>query len=157
MNGYKRSTNGESLYLFLSVHKSNFLSNIVINTAYYFHSVALLTKSKCKLSYSVNRQDPDYESSEESSFSDDESESDFEDFICPLSPGAKYPGDERVFVVYKSKLKELLISCAKCGFKINQNLIREGKNTGSQLILHTECGKGNFPHLVSILSKLLHI
>ena len=81
----------------------------------------------------------------------------FEEFICPLSPGLQYPSNERVFVVHKSKLRELLTSCAKCGFKINQNLIREGKNTGSQLILHTECEKGNFLHLISILGKLLQI
>ena len=83
--------------------------------------------------------------------------SDFEDFICPLSPGLKYPSDERVFVVDESKLGELLTGCTKCGFKINQNLIREGKNTESQLILHIECEKGNFLHLVTILGKLLQI
>ena len=81
----------------------------------------------------------------------------FEEFICPLSPGLQYPSNERVFVVHESKLRELLTSCAKCGFKINQNLIREGKNTGSQLISHTECEKGNFLHLISILGKLLQI
>ena len=135
----------------------NFLSNIVIIAEYFFYSVTLRTKSKYFVPYSVNRQDPDYDSCEESSFSDDESESDFEDFICPLSPGLKYPSDERVFVVYESKLRELLTGCAKYGFKINQNLIREGKNTGSQLILHIECEKGNFLHLVTILGKLLQI
>ena len=88
--------------------------------------MTLRTKSKYFVSYSVNRRGPDYDSCEESSFSDDESESDFEDFICPLSPGLKCPNDERVFVVYESKLRELLTSCAKCGFKINQDLIREG-------------------------------
>ena len=135
----------------------NFLSNIVINAEYFFYSVTLRTNSKYFVPYSVNRQDPDYDSCEESSFSDDESESDFEDFIFPLSPGLKYPSDERVFAVYESKLRELLTGCAKCRFKINQNLIREGKNTGNQLILHIECEKGNFLHLVTILGKLLQI
>ena len=32
-------------------------------------------------------------------FFDDKSKSDFESFACPLSPGAKSPSDERVFVV----------------------------------------------------------
>ena len=106
---------------------------------------------------SVNQQDPDYDSCEESSFSDEESESDFEEFICPLSPSLKYPSDERVFVVYESKLRELLTSCTKRGYKINHNLIREGKNTGSQLTLHIECEKDNSLHLISILGKLLQI
>ena len=142
------------LFLYADV---NFFSNVVINTEYYFYLVTLPTKSKYFVFYSVNRQDPDCNSCEESSFSDEESKSDFEDFICPLSPGLKYPSDERVFVVYESKLRELQTSCAKCVFKINQNLIREGKNTGSQLILHTECDKSNFLRLVSILGKLLLI
>ena len=34
-------------------------------------------------------------------------------------------------IVSESKVRELLTSRAKCGFKINQNLIRDGKNTGS--------------------------
>ena len=63
----------------------------------------------------------------------------------------------KVFVVYESKLRELLTSCTKCGYKIKQNLIREDKSTGSQLILHTECEKGNSLHLISILGKLLQI
>ena len=129
----------------------------MINAEYFFYSVTLRTKSKYFVSSSVNRQDLDYDSCEESSFSDDESESDFKEFICPLSPPLKYPSDERVFVVYESKLRELLTSCAKCGFKVNQNPIREGKNTGCQLILHIECEKGNFLHLISILGKLLQI
>ena len=120
----------------------------MINTEYYFYSVARRKKSKYFVSYSVNRQDPHYDSSEELSSSDDESKSDFR---------LKYPSDEKVFVVYKSKLRELLTSCAKCGFKINQNLIREGINSGNQLLLHIECEKGNFLHLVSILGKLLQI
>ena len=98
-----------------------------------------------------------YDYCEESIFSDEESESDYEDFICLLSPGLKYPSDERVFVVYESKLRKLLTSYTKCGFKINQNLIREGKNTGSQLLLHGEREKGNSLPLVSILGKLLQI
>ena len=116
------------------------------------------TAYKEQVSYSVNWQDPDYDSCEESSFSADESESDFGDFVCPWSPGAKYPYDERVFVGYQSKLREWLTSYTKCGFiKINQNLLKEGKISGSQFILHVECEKGNFLHPVSISSKLLQI
>ena len=142
---------------FLLHTEVNFLSNIVINTEYFFCSVTLRKKSKYFFSYSVNRQDLDYDSCEESSFSDDDSQSNFEEFVCPLSPDLKYSCDERMFVAYELKVRELLASCAKCGFKINQNLIRAGKNTGSQLILHIECENGNFLHLISILGKLLQI
>ena len=96
MNGYKSSTNPESFYLFPSSYWSQFLSNIVINIEHFFYSVTLCKKSKYFLFYCVNRQDPDYDSCEESSFSDDNSQSDFKEFICLLSPGLKYPSDERV-------------------------------------------------------------
>ena len=119
-----------SLFICFHLHTEvNFLSNIVINTKYFFLFRTLRKKCKSFLSYIVNRQDPDYDSCEESSFSDDDSQSDFEEFFCPLSPGLKYPSDERVFVVYESILRELLTSCAKCGFIINQSLIREGEKT----------------------------
>ena len=72
----------------------------MINAEYFFYSVTLRTKSKYFVSSSVNRQDLDYDSCEESSFSVDESESNFGDSFCPFSPGAKYPGDKRVFVGY---------------------------------------------------------
>ena len=68
----------------------------MINIEYFFYSVILCKKSKYFLFYCVNRQDPDYDSCEESSFSDDDSQSDFEEFFCLLSPGLKYPSDERV-------------------------------------------------------------
>ena len=108
-------------------------------------------------SYSVNQQDPDYDACKELSGSRGEFESDSEYFICPLSPGLKYPSDERVFVVYESKLRELLTSCAKYGFKTNQNLIREGKDTGNQLILHIKYENINFLQIASILGKLLQM
>ena len=122
-----------SLFISFFLHTEvKFPSNIVVNTEYYFYSAKLRTESKYFVSSRMNRQDPDYDSCEESSFSDDESESDFEEFICPLSPGLEYPSDNRVFVVYQWKLRELLTSCAKCRFKINQKQIREGKNNCSQ-------------------------
>ena len=78
---------------------------------------------------------------------EDETESDFENFFCPLSSGEKYTCDERTFLVYESSLRELLPSCARCGSHTNHNLIKEIKNTGSQLTLHIECVKGNFNFL----------
>ena len=96
----------------------------------------------------MKRGNPDHViTQEESNFSKDETESDFENFICPLSPGEKYTCDERTFLVYESSLRELLASCAECGSRINHNLITEIKNTGSQLTLHIECVKGNFNFL----------
>ena len=108
-----------SLFISFFLHTEvKFPSNIVVNTEYYFYSAKLRTESKYFVSSRMNRQDPDYDSCEE--------------FICPLSPGLEYPSDNRVFVVYQWKLRELLTSCAKCRFKINQKQIREGKNNCSQ-------------------------
>ena len=70
-----------------------------MNIEYFLYSVTLCKKSKYFLCYCVNRQDPDYDSCEELSFSDDDSQSDFEEFICLLSPGLKYPSDERIYSV----------------------------------------------------------
>ena len=96
----------------------------------------------------MKRDDPDYGIPEEEfSSSEDETESDFENFFCPLSSGEKYTCDERTFLVCESSLRELLASCARCGSRINHNLIKEIKNTGSQLTLHIECVKGNFNFL----------
>ena len=50
--------------------------------------------------YSVKRDDPDYGITEEElSVSEDETESDFENFVCPLSSGEKYSCDEKTFLV----------------------------------------------------------
>ena len=127
MNGYKSNTNGESLYLFHSEHlKSRFFQISWLILSITFIQSHWLERA------SINYlKDPDYESCEESSFFDEESESDFEDFACRLSPSARFPSNERALIVSESKVTELLTSRAKCGFKINQNLIRDGKNTGS--------------------------
>ena len=99
----------------------------------------------------MKRDYPDYDITEEElSSTKDETESDFEHCFCPLSPGEKYTSDERTFLVYKSSLRELLTSFARCGSCINHNLITEIKNTGSQLTLHVECVKGNFDFLFKV-------
>ena len=41
---------------------------------------------------------------------EDETESDFENFFCPLSSGEKYTCDERTFLVYKLSLTEMWVS-----------------------------------------------
>ena len=80
----------------------------------------------------MKRDGPDYGITEEElSSSEDEAESDFENFVCLLSSGEKY-----TFLLYESSLRELLASCARCGSRINHNLIAEMKNAGSQLTLH---------------------
>ena len=81
----------------------------------------------------MKRHDPDYGITEEelSSF-DHEIESDFENLVCPLSSGEKYSCDERTFLVYESRLRESFASCARCGSRINHNLITEIKYTESQ-------------------------
>ena len=63
-------------------------------------------------------KDPDYESCEESSFFDEESESDFEDFACRLSPSARFPSNERALIVSESKVTELLTSVQSVGLKL---------------------------------------
>lgn len=67
------------LYDEVSLH-----SNIVSNTEYYFYSVK---KSKNFITYRVNRQDAEYDLCKKLSFSDEESESEFENFVYPLPPG----------------------------------------------------------------------
>ena len=67
------------LYDEVSLH-----SNIVSNTEYYFYSVK---KSVNFITYRVNRQDAEYDPCKKLSFSDEESESEFEDFVYPLPPG----------------------------------------------------------------------
>ena len=67
------------LYDEVSLH-----SNIVSNTEYYFYSVK---KSENFITYRVNRQDVEYDPCKKLSFSDEESESEFEDFVYPLPPG----------------------------------------------------------------------
>ena len=63
----------------------------------------------------MKRADPDYGITEkELSSSEDETESDFENFVSPLSSGEKYTCDERTFLVYESNLRELLASCVRC-------------------------------------------
>ena len=48
----------------------------------------------------MKRDDPDYGITEEElSVSEDETESDFENFVCPLSSGEKYSCDEKTFLV----------------------------------------------------------
>jgi len=49
---------------------------------------------------------------------------------------------ERVFLVYESKLKELLRFCPTCGSIIIQDLIKEMQNEGSQLSLNLSCING---------------
>ena len=96
----------------------------------------------------MKKDHPEYGITEEElSSSEDETESDFENFVFSLSSGEKYTCDERTFLVYESSLRELLASCTRCGTCINHNLITEIKNTGSQLTLHIECVKGNFNFL----------
>ena len=74
MNGYKSSTNGESLYLFLSLYWSQFSLKYRDQYWVFFLFSGTTYKGKHFVSYSVNRQDPDNDSCEELSFSDDESE-----------------------------------------------------------------------------------
>ena len=81
------------------------------------------------------------------SFSGDKSESEIEDFVWQLSPGEKYPSDERkIFCGVRVETKRITDQLHKTWCKINQNPIRGGKNTGSQLIFHNKCEKGNFLH-----------
>jgi len=49
---------------------------------------------------------------------------------------------DRCFLVYESKLKELLKFCPKCGSPIDKSQIHEHQNTGSQLILQLLCISG---------------
>ena len=51
-----------------------------------------------------------------------------------------YPCDEKVFLIYESKLLELLKYCMHCGNMLTS--YRELKNTGSQLTLLLKCKKG---------------
>ena len=108
---------------------------------------------------SAGEQDPDYLfSSDEMDVSEEsENESDWED-ACALSTEKKYASDERMFMIYESKLKELLKYCPRCGSLVNQGLMQESKNTGSQLTLHIQCMKGEsiFPKLY-IFYKILQI
>ena len=54
----------------------------------------------------MKRDDPDYRITEEVlSLIEDETESDFENFVCPLSSGKKYSCDEKTFLVYESSLR----------------------------------------------------
>ena len=54
----------------------------------------------------MRRDDPDYRITEEElSLIEDETESDFENFVCPLSSGKKYSCNERTFPVYESSLR----------------------------------------------------
>ena len=104
-----------SFFLYTEI---SFLSNIIINTEHYFHSFALHTKckyselfwsaffphfpvfcpnaGKCRKNADLNNSEYGlFLRSEEWSFSDDKSESEIEDFVWQLSPGEKYPSDER--------------------------------------------------------------
>ena len=47
--------------------------------------------------------------------------------------------NERTLLVYESKLYQLLQHCPKCGADVDQSLIEEVKNTGSQLHLKIKC------------------
>ena len=71
MNGYKSSTNAESLYLFLSLHWNQFPLKYYDQywVLYLFSHTAY--KSKYFVSYSANRQDPHDDFWKESSFSND--------------------------------------------------------------------------------------
>ena len=55
----------------------------------------------------MKRDDSDYRITEEvlSLIIEDETESDFENFVCPLSSGKKYSCDEKTFLVYESSLR----------------------------------------------------
>ena len=54
----------------------------------------------------MKRDDPDYcITEEELSLIEDETESDLENFVCPLSSGKKCSCDERTFLVYESSLR----------------------------------------------------
>ena len=64
--------------------------------------------------------------------SSDEYDSDIEDLSFKLR-------NERTLFVYQSKLYELLRFCQKCGGPLNQSMIEEVKNTGSQLHLKITC------------------
>ena len=47
--------------------------------------------------------------------------------------------NERTLLVYESKLFELLQHCPKCGADVDQSLIQEVQNTGSQFHLKITC------------------
>ena len=49
----------------------------------------------------MKRDDPDYGITEELSSSKDETESDFENFVCLLLLAEKYICDERTFLIYE--------------------------------------------------------
>ena len=52
----------------------------------------------------------------------------------------KYPCDEKPFLIYESKLLELIKYCMRSGNMLTS--CRELKNTGSQLTLLLKCNKG---------------
>ena len=70
----------------------------------------------------------------------DESESENEeDGYFTLTDTKKYPCDKKVFLIYVSKLLELMKYCMCCGNMLIS--YRELKNTGSQLTLLLKCSK----------------
>ena len=84
-----------------------------------------------------SKDDPSFFPSDDTS---DESESENEDGFFTLTDTKKYPCDEKVFLIYESKLLELLIYYRRCGNMPTS--YRELKNTGSQLTLLLKCNKG---------------
>ena len=71
----------------------------------------------------------------------DESESENEeDGFFTLTDIKKYPCGEKVFLIYESKLLELIKYCMRYGNMLTS--YRELKNTGSQLSLLLTCNQG---------------
>ena len=72
--------------------------------------------------------------------SDERESENEEDCFFTLTNTKKYPCDEKAFLIYESKLLELIKYCLRCGNMLTS--YRELKNTGSQLNLLFKCNKG---------------
>ena len=100
-----------------------------------------------------------YRSAEDPEFFPSTSELDdsfVEDYFS-LCGEKKYPSDEKVFLIYESKLLELLEFCNQCGQRLIQR--KEIRNTGSQLTLQVVCEKGMYPsnYMACVCRRVLRI
>ena len=73
---------------------------------------------------------------------DDEEDDEEEESHFSLETTKKYQRDETLFIVYESKLLELLKYCSSCGAVLTNK--KEMKSTGSQLTLVLTCKNGNY-------------
>ena len=99
------------------------------------------------LLHRAEENDPDFDAEEdaENGNIEEDDESDYDDDILEQSLSSSKPiNKQKTFLVFESKLLELMKYCAKCGAVINSSLTAERKNTGSQLMLIFHCVNGNY-------------